>query len=88
MVRPLVSTVVATDMEGFLDHSLDRLKYRASEMPQAFTYNVIKSAYEKVICYQFIDMYILLEFSCDNIFNYQSKGSEDLYSFFGYSVCD
>lgn len=45
MVRPLVSTVVATDLEGYLDHSLDRSKYRASEMPQAFALEVIKRAY-------------------------------------------
>ena len=48
-VRPLVSTVVSTDMDGFMVHSLDRSKYQASEMPQAFKYDVIKLAYEKVI---------------------------------------
>lgn len=48
-MRPLVSTVVCTDMEGFMDHSLDRSKYRASEMPQAFKYDVIKLAYDKVL---------------------------------------
>ena len=48
VVRPLVSTVVATDLEGYLDHSLDRSKYRLSEMPQAFTLDVIQQAYEKV----------------------------------------
>jgi len=48
-VRPLVSTVVCADLDGFLDHSLDRSKYRASEMPQAFKYDVIKLAYDKVI---------------------------------------
>lgn len=48
-VRPLVSTVVSTDMDGFLDYSLDRSKFRASEMPQAFKYNVIKLAYDKVL---------------------------------------
>jgi len=48
-VRPLVSTVVSTDTDGFLDHSLDRSKYQASEMPQAFKYDVIKLAYEKVL---------------------------------------
>jgi len=44
-----VSTVISTDVDGFLDHSLDRLKFQASEMPQAFKYDVIKSAYEKVL---------------------------------------
>ncbi|KAF3839617.1 hypothetical protein F7725_018334 [Dissostichus mawsoni] len=33
-IRPLVSTVIATTSEGYLDHSLERAKYRASEMPQ------------------------------------------------------
>nr|XP_023835577.1 D-ribitol-5-phosphate cytidylyltransferase-like isoform X2 [Salvelinus alpinus] len=32
-IRPLVSTVIATTLEGYLDHSLERTKYRASEMP-------------------------------------------------------
>lgn len=47
-VRPLVSTVVSKDMDGLMDQSLDRSKYQASEMPQAFKYDVIKLAYEKV----------------------------------------
>ncbi|XP_077577233.1 D-ribitol-5-phosphate cytidylyltransferase [Stigmatopora nigra] len=46
-VRPLVSTVIATTSEGFLDQSLERAKYRASEMPQAFHYHVIHRAYQK-----------------------------------------
>lgn len=47
-IRPLVSTVIATTSEGYLDHSLERAKYRASEMPQGFTYDVICEAYKKV----------------------------------------
>ncbi|XP_031135395.1 D-ribitol-5-phosphate cytidylyltransferase isoform X2 [Sander lucioperca] len=47
-IRPLVSTVIATTSEGYLDHSLERAKYRASEMPQGFTYDVICQAYQKV----------------------------------------
>lgn len=47
-IRPLVSTVIATTSEGYLDHSLDRAKYRASEMPQGFTYDVIYQAYQRV----------------------------------------
>ena len=47
-IRPLVSTVIGTDMDGFLDHSLERIKYRASEMPQAFQYSLIRAAYDKV----------------------------------------
>ncbi|XP_024114378.1 D-ribitol-5-phosphate cytidylyltransferase [Oryzias melastigma] len=46
-IRPLVSTVIATTSEGFLDHSLERAKYRASEMPQGFSYDVIRQAYER-----------------------------------------
>ncbi|KAF7661429.1 hypothetical protein LDENG_00260240 [Lucifuga dentata] len=46
-VRPLVSTVIATTSEGYLDHSLERAKYRASEMPQGFTYDVIYQAYQR-----------------------------------------
>ncbi|XP_056142757.1 D-ribitol-5-phosphate cytidylyltransferase isoform X2 [Lampris incognitus] len=46
-IRPLVSTVIATTSEGFLDHSLDRAKYRASEMPQGFLYDVIYQAYQR-----------------------------------------
>lgn len=46
-VRPLVSTVIAATSEGYLDHSLERVKYRASEMPQGFTYDVIHQAYQR-----------------------------------------
>uniref|UniRef100_A0A1A8FJI8 D-ribitol-5-phosphate cytidylyltransferase n=1 Tax=Nothobranchius korthausae TaxID=1143690 RepID=A0A1A8FJI8_9TELE len=46
-IRPLVSTVIATTSEGYLDHSLERAKYRASEMPQGFTYDVIYQAYQR-----------------------------------------
>ncbi|XP_034409566.1 D-ribitol-5-phosphate cytidylyltransferase isoform X2 [Cyclopterus lumpus] len=46
-IRPLVSTVIATTSEGYLDHSLERAKYRASEMPQGFTYDVISRAYQR-----------------------------------------
>ncbi|KAK2845062.1 hypothetical protein Q5P01_011721 [Channa striata] len=46
-IRPLVSTVIATTSEGYLDHSLERARYRASEMPQGFTYDVIYQAYQR-----------------------------------------
>ncbi|XP_062872904.1 D-ribitol-5-phosphate cytidylyltransferase [Trichomycterus rosablanca] len=46
-IRPLVSTVIATTSEGYLDHSLERAKYRASEMPQGFLYDVIYQAYQQ-----------------------------------------
>ncbi|XP_033124247.1 D-ribitol-5-phosphate cytidylyltransferase-like [Anneissia japonica] len=47
-IRPLVSTTVAADEDGFLDHTLVRSKYRASHTPQAFSYPIIKTAYEKI----------------------------------------
>ncbi|XP_051963248.1 D-ribitol-5-phosphate cytidylyltransferase isoform X1 [Xyrauchen texanus] len=46
-IRPLVSTVIATTSEGYLDHSLERAKYRASEMPQGFLYDFIFQAYQR-----------------------------------------
>uniref|UniRef100_A0A8C2J6M4 D-ribitol-5-phosphate cytidylyltransferase n=1 Tax=Cyprinus carpio TaxID=7962 RepID=A0A8C2J6M4_CYPCA len=46
-IRPLVSTVIATSSEGYLDHSLERAKYRASEMPQGFLYDIIFQAYQR-----------------------------------------
>lgn len=46
-IRPLVSTVVSPSADGHLDHSLDRAKHRASEMPQAFHFDVIYEAYQK-----------------------------------------
>ncbi|XP_070768088.1 D-ribitol-5-phosphate cytidylyltransferase isoform X1 [Enoplosus armatus] len=46
-IRPLVSTVIATTSEGYLDHSLERAKYRTSEMPQGFTFDVIYQAYQR-----------------------------------------
>lgn len=46
MTRPLVSTVLVPDSEGFLYRSLDRSKHKASEMPQAFRYEAIVKAYE------------------------------------------
>ncbi|XP_048017093.1 D-ribitol-5-phosphate cytidylyltransferase [Megalobrama amblycephala] len=46
-IRPLVSTVIATTSEGYLDHSLERAKYRASEMPQGFLYDIIFQAYQQ-----------------------------------------
>ncbi|KAJ8306885.1 hypothetical protein KUTeg_014969 [Tegillarca granosa] len=51
--RPLVSTVIAVDSEDYIEESLDRNKYRASEMPQAFRYDVIKTAYDKATDYDF-----------------------------------
>uniref|UniRef100_A0A8C5PN37 D-ribitol-5-phosphate cytidylyltransferase n=1 Tax=Leptobrachium leishanense TaxID=445787 RepID=A0A8C5PN37_9ANUR len=47
-VRPLVSTVIASSSDGCLDYSLERAKHRASEMPQAFLFDIIYQAYLKV----------------------------------------
>ncbi|KAM4689416.1 D-ribitol-5-phosphate cytidylyltransferase [Discoglossus pictus] len=50
-IRPLVSTVIASSADNCLDHSLDRSKHRASEMPQAFLFDVIYQAYLKCTDY-------------------------------------
>ncbi|CAD7694148.1 unnamed protein product [Nyctereutes procyonoides] len=46
-IRPLVSTVISPSADGCLDHSLDRARHRASEMPQAFLFDVIYEAYQQ-----------------------------------------
>ncbi|XP_038248885.1 D-ribitol-5-phosphate cytidylyltransferase isoform X3 [Dermochelys coriacea] len=50
-IRPLVSTVVASSADGSLDHSLERSRYRASEMPQAFLFDIIYQAYHQCTDY-------------------------------------
>ncbi|XP_041372273.1 D-ribitol-5-phosphate cytidylyltransferase-like [Gigantopelta aegis] len=52
VMRPLVSTVIAIE-SNFLEESLDRNRYWASEMPQAFQFDVIKRAYEQSTDYDF-----------------------------------
>ncbi|KAI2545067.1 CDP-L-ribitol pyrophosphorylase A [Homo sapiens] len=47
-IRPLVSTVVSPSADGCLDYSLERARHRASEMPQAFLFDVIYEAYQQV----------------------------------------
>uniref|UniRef100_A0AAA9T1T1 D-ribitol-5-phosphate cytidylyltransferase n=1 Tax=Bos taurus TaxID=9913 RepID=A0AAA9T1T1_BOVIN len=47
-IRPLVSTVISPSADSCLDHSLERARYRASEMPQAFLFDVIYDAYQQV----------------------------------------
>ncbi|BFZ22713.1 hypothetical protein BsWGS_25752 [Bradybaena similaris] len=47
VTRPLVSTVIRADDDARLVESLDRRLYTNSEMPQAFHYGVITSAYGK-----------------------------------------
>ncbi|XP_025146716.3 D-ribitol-5-phosphate cytidylyltransferase isoform X5 [Bubalus bubalis] len=46
-IRPLVSTVISPSADSYLDHSLERARYRASEMPQAFLFDVIYEAYQQ-----------------------------------------
>ncbi|XP_075231136.1 D-ribitol-5-phosphate cytidylyltransferase-like [Lycorma delicatula] len=46
-VRPLISTVLSTSADQFLDASLDRSTHVASETPQAFQFSVLTSAYCK-----------------------------------------
>ncbi|XP_019582692.2 D-ribitol-5-phosphate cytidylyltransferase isoform X2 [Rhinolophus sinicus] len=46
-IRPLVSTVICPSADGCLDQSLDRARHRASEMPQAFLFDVIYEAYQQ-----------------------------------------
>ncbi|NWW50141.1 ISPD cytidylyltransferase, partial [Pedionomus torquatus] len=50
-IRPLVSTVIASAADGSLDHSLERARYRASEMPQAFLFDIIYEAYQQCTDY-------------------------------------
>ncbi|XP_075349027.1 D-ribitol-5-phosphate cytidylyltransferase [Mycteria americana] len=50
-IRPLVSTVIASAADGCLDHSLERARYRASEMPQAFLFDLIYEAYQQCTDY-------------------------------------
>ncbi|NXG42058.1 ISPD cytidylyltransferase, partial [Psilopogon haemacephalus] len=50
-IRPLVSTVIASAADGCLDHSLERARYRASEMPQAFLFDTIYKAYQQCTDY-------------------------------------
>lgn len=46
--RPLISTVVAANEQGFLAETLNRSKYLNSETPQAFRTSVLVDAYQKV----------------------------------------
>eukprot|EP01147_Barroeca_monosierra_P009221 gene9221-1507_t len=46
-VLPLVSTVIKPNSNGFLEESLDRSLYRASQTPQAFEPDTLLQAYEK-----------------------------------------
>ncbi|CAL1285034.1 unnamed protein product [Larinioides sclopetarius] len=48
IICPLVSTVISIDDDSFLDVVLDRSKYKASEMPQAFQYELLSKAYDAI----------------------------------------
>ncbi|XP_066987247.1 uncharacterized protein [Macrobrachium rosenbergii] len=51
-VRPLVSTVIKPDAQGFLQESLVRSQFLNSEMPQAFKYTVLREAYQRCTEYE------------------------------------
>ncbi|XP_041458331.1 D-ribitol-5-phosphate cytidylyltransferase-like [Lytechinus variegatus] len=48
VVCPLVSTTLATKEDGILDYSLVRSKHCNSHTPQAFSYETIVTAYDKI----------------------------------------
>ncbi|XP_063095104.1 D-ribitol-5-phosphate cytidylyltransferase isoform X2 [Cavia porcellus] len=80
-VRPLVSTVISPSTEGCLDHSLERARYRASEMPQAFLFDVIYEAYQRCSDYD-LDfgtecLQLALKYCCTNA--KLVEGSPDLW---------
>ena len=52
-----MSTVVAVDETGFMDHALERSRYRASEMPQAFRFADILQAYKQVDNFYFFSLF-------------------------------
>ena len=65
-IRPLVSTVLRANPDGFLDYSLDRSKHVSSETPQAFQFDILTSSYNKV----YLFLYLLV---CDNTVVYTNK---------------
>ena len=46
--RPLISTIIKPNKEGFVESCLIRNEYIRSETPQAFLFDIIFNAYEKV----------------------------------------
>lgn len=60
-IRPLISTVLQANSDGFLDHSLDRCKHVSSETPQAFQFDILTSAYNKVYFLSLIVMGVILK---------------------------
>lgn len=49
----LTSTILSVTDDGFLNETLERKKYRSSEMPQVFKYAIIKDAYDKCSEYDY-----------------------------------
>lgn len=54
VICPLVSTVISVNEDSILDTSLDRSKYKASEMPQAFNFDIICKAYNQVCIFNYV----------------------------------
>ena len=51
--------MISPDADRFLQESLDRSKYCASEMPQGFVFDIILTAYQKVgIFLNIVDCFI------------------------------
>ncbi|XP_065666711.1 D-ribitol-5-phosphate cytidylyltransferase isoform X8 [Hydra vulgaris] len=46
-VRPLISTIIKSTSDGFMETSLKRDSYCESHTPQCFKFNVIYKAYQK-----------------------------------------
>ncbi|KAH9509801.1 hypothetical protein Btru_045234 [Bulinus truncatus] len=81
VTRPLVSTVIKGDSNHMLVKSLDRRIYQNSEMPQAFRFNIIASAYEKCTedDFDFGTECLLLALKYSNTPAFLVKGTEDLW---------
>lgn len=61
--RPLVSTVIKPDADNFLEESLDRCQYVASETPQAFQIPILSRAYKKVNTLEKLLLYVCCNFN-------------------------
>lgn len=58
--RPLISTVVKAKSDGCLESSLDRKSYVMSETPQAFVFQLLFNAYQKVKIINIAIIYIIV----------------------------
>ncbi|EPQ11514.1 2-C-methyl-D-erythritol 4-phosphate cytidylyltransferase-like protein [Myotis brandtii] len=88
-IRPLVSTVISPSADGCLDHSLERARHRASEMPQAFLYDVIYAAYQQCSDYdlEFGTECLQLALKYCHVKAKLVEGSPDLWKVFSTSPC-